>query len=117
MRVEVCRCVIGDHEQLVDATGENVLLELGIVDDSVSDGNCLDGRIALGLCELSRSFDGVQIVCGDNLMGFGHVERAIGCSCDVLVIGNDLECNDDVHLSTFLYRYFNATNIQNIRPN
>ena len=50
-------------------------------------------------------------------MGFGHIERAIGCSCDVLVIENDLECNDDVHLSTFLYRYFNSASVQKYRPN
>ena len=57
----------------------------------------------VGGSQLGCSLDGVQVVLGNFLRSFGRVEAAVSCNLDVLVVGNDLECDDDVHVFSFLF--------------
>ena len=97
MGVEVGAGVVGDHDQLVHAAGENALLQLGVVGLRVGDRHADDFRVRVGGGELHGGLDGVQVVRGHDAMGFRVVQTPVGGYDDVLIVGQHLDRNNDVH--------------------
>ena len=102
MGVEIRARIVGDHEQLLGAAGEHVLLQLGFVDRFRADGG--DHDLIAVACELGSGFERVEIVGGYGVLRLGIVERTVAGDLDILIVRHDLECNDDVHtMSPFKY--------------
>ena len=96
--------VVGGHEQLVNATGQSALLELGLVDGSRTRGNGhSSGTLDLG-GQLSSHLQSVQVVHGDGVLRLGVVQRAITGDLDVLIVRNHLECSGYLHLEPSLHK-------------
>ena len=47
--------------------------------------------------QLGGGLDGVQVVGGHDRLGLRVVQCAVGGNLDILVVGNDLAANHDVH--------------------